>query len=317
MHILFGVLKKENRDFKREKRMSACALSKTWSVGRCSFLPVWLSNCKSTTLSFQPFCFLVEAISCPDSIYNCMETMQPNYGNWDLGACVAIWLGYILHKGFICIVPYSQNQKFSFTSTLFTDCNIYMALNWVPPPPGTLKVNVHAASFAHPMPNGNSTGIGVVLRTSDANMMNCIAGTIPGLAPLGAQLWSVQIGLRRAFVERAQSVIIETDNMQAFGAIQFSHLHQHPEYDDLIHQILTRIRDPNWKCSFRFVYSVKNSSATYASLLGGELFCRLYLFYEPIGRLGELMDLDIGLGPQAPQFLEAPMVERNERYLKK
>lgn len=31
--------------------------------------------------------------------------------------------------------------------------------------------------------------------------------------------------------------------------------------------------------------------------------------FEPIGRLAELMDLDMGLGPQAPQFLEAPMVE--------
>lgn len=31
--------------------------------------------------------------------------------------------------------------------------------------------------------------------------------------------------------------------------------------------------------------------------------------FEPIGRLAELIDLDMGLGPQAPQFLEAPMVE--------
>lgn len=168
------------------------------------------------------------------------------------------------------------------------------------PPVGTLKVNVHAATFHQPMPNGNTTGIGVVLRTSDGNLVNCIAGTIHGLTSLGAQLWSVQVGLRRAFVEGAESVIIETDNMQAFGAIQFAHLHQHPEYDDLIHQIVTRIRDPNWECSFRFVYSVRNTTATYASLLGGELFCRLYLFYEPVGRMSELMHLDMGLGHQAP-----------------
>lgn len=188
-------------------------------------------------------------------------------------------------------------------------CQILMALNWIPPPMGTLKVNVHGAAFAHPMPNGNTTGIGVILRTSNGNMVNCIAGVIPGLSPLGAQLWAVQVGLRRAFVEGARSVILETDNMQAFAAIQFAHLHQHPELDDLIHQILTRIRDPNWFCSFRFVYSVRNNSATYLSLLGGELFCRLYVFYEPIGQLAELMDLDMGLGPQGPLFLEAPMVD--------
>lgn len=182
-------------------------------------------------------------------------------------------------------------------------------INWVPPPLGTLKVNVHASAFAHQMPNGNTNGIGVVLQTSDGNLVNYISGTIPGVTPLGAQLWSIQIGLRRAFVDGAESVIIETDNMQAFGAVQFAHLQQNPEYSDLIHQILTRIRDPNWEYSFRFVYYVRNTTATYLSLLGGELFCRLYLFYEPIGRMSELMHLNMGLGPQAPQFLEAPMVD--------
>lgn len=110
-------------------------------------------------------------------------------------------------------------------------------------------------------------------------------------------------------MEGVESLIIKTDNMQAFGSIQFAHLHQNPEYDDLIHRILTRIRDSNWECSFRFVYSMRNTTATYLSLLGEELFSRLYLFFEPTGRMSELMHFDMGLGPQAPQFLEAPMVD--------
>lgn len=187
-----------------------------------------------------------------------------------------------------------------------------MAVNWVPPPFGTLKVNVHSEAFAAPMPNGNLTGIGVVLRTSNGGLVNYIAGVIPGLTSLGSQLWAVQTGLRRAFIEGAESVIIETDNIQAYGAIQFAHLHQNPEYDDLIHQILTRLRDPNWSCSFRLVYSPRNHLATYLSILGGELFCRLYIFFEPIGRMAEIMDLDMGLGPQAPQFHEAPMVQEEQ-----
>lgn len=44
--------------------------------------------------------------------------------------------------------------------------------------------------------------------------------------------------------------------------------------------VITRIRDPNWDCSLRFLLV-----AIYLSLLGGELFCRLYIFYEPIGRM--------------------------------
>lgn len=190
-------------------------------------------------------------------------------------------------------------------------------LNWVPPPVGILKVNTYAVSFAAPMPNGNTCGMGVVFKTSNGNMVNCIAGTIPGLTPLSAGLWGVQIGLRKAFVEGAKSVIIKIDNLAAFGVIQFAHLHQHPEVDDLLNQIITRLRDPNWDCSLRFVYPERNRVAEYASLLGGELFCRLYIFFEPVGRMAELMDLDLGLGPQNPQFLEASMVNEEQEVFEK
>lgn len=97
--------------------------------------------------------------------------------------------------------------------------------------------------------------------------------------------------------------------MDAFSVVQFAHLHQHRHVDDLVHQISTRIRDPNWSCEFRLVYPVRNKLATYLSLLGGQIFCRLYIFYEPIGRMAELMDLDMGLGPHGQQFLETSMVD--------
>lgn len=45
------------------------------------------------------------------------------------------------------------------------------------------------------------------------------------------------------------------------------------------------------------------------ALLGGKLFTSLFLFFEPIGQVAELMDLDIGLGPHGPQFLEVEMYE--------
>lgn len=74
----------------------------------------------------------------------------------------------------------------------------------------------------------------MVLRTSDGNLVNHVAGTIPRLDPLSTNMWGIIIGLRRAFLEGAISVIIETDNMDAFGAVQFGHLHQHSEVDDLL-----------------------------------------------------------------------------------
>lgn len=49
--------------------------------------------------------------------------------------------------------------------------------------------------------------------------------------------------------------------------------------------------------------------AHYLSLLGGELFTRLYIFCEPNADMGQLMDIDVGLCPIGNQFLEVPMVQ--------
>lgn len=115
-----------------------------------------------------------------------MGNRQKPYGKCNTKPCVPFKSGYINHEGFIV-------KKYNLKKTSITDYHMAsssiitseMALiNWVPPPVGTLKVNVHAAAFAHPIPNGNIIGIGVVLRTSDGNLMNCVAGTIPGLTPL-------------------------------------------------------------------------------------------------------------------------------------
>lgn len=208
----------------------------------------------------RPLCFWKKQIFCFDSCSSYMGNMQDIHGNSYSLSCVFPRSWYISNVFSIVTVQtliFILYCLYSFLH-LAPSLTLMALLNWIPPPVGTLKVNVHASAFHQPMPNGNTNGIWVVLRTSDGNLVNCIDGTIPGLTPLGAQLWSVQIGLRRTFVEGAKSVIIETDNIQAFGAVQFAHLHQHLEYDDLIHQIVTRIRDPNWDCSFRFVYSVRN-----------------------------------------------------------
>lgn len=190
-----------------------------------------------------------------------------------------------------------------------------MDLHWVPPPQGTTKVNVHGAAFDHSVSNGNISGVWVVMRTSSGNLLNCITDTIPNLTAFAVQLLVILIGLRRAYIEGALSVIIETDKLEPFGAIQHAHLNQYSQYNDLIQQILIRLRDRTWYCSLRFFYPERNMVETYAALLGGELFTRLYIFFEPIGAMGQLMDLDLGLGSHGEQFFEVPMVEEeNEAF---
>lgn len=76
------------------------------------------------------------------------------------------------------------------------------------PPNGTLKVNVHGDLFAVFMPNGNISGIEVVLHNSNDSFVNCILGVISGLTNLVTQPWAVLVGLHRAFLERSHSVIL-------------------------------------------------------------------------------------------------------------
>lgn len=157
-------------------------------------------------------------------------------------------------------------------------------------------------AFEAPTPNGNTSRVGVILRTSNGHLYNCISGMIPNFSMLGVQLWAILIGSRRAFTEGASNVILETDNIQTFLAVKFDHLNQNLDYTDLLNQILTRLRDPGWTCIFCFVYPQRNRVAHYISLLGGELFTILYIFFESIGAMGELMGLDMGLLSSSLKF---------------
>lgn len=49
--------------------------------------------------------------------------------------------------------------------------------------------------------------------------------------------------------------------------------------------------------------------AHYRFLLGGVLFTQLYIFYEPIRDMGQIMDIDMVLGLIGNQFLKVHMVQ--------
>ncbi|WOH12727.1 hypothetical protein DCAR_0832235 [Daucus carota subsp. sativus] len=132
---------------------------------------------------------------------------------------------------------------------------------------------------------------------------------MPRLSPLGNQLWAIFSGMRRAFLGDSRRVIVETDNIEAFGAIKFPAANATTEISSIVQQILVLKNNQTWNCAVRFVYASRNKVATYLALLGSELFRRVFLFSEPLGRAAELMDLDIGLGPHDPEFLEVELVE--------
>lgn len=149
--------------------LSVFVSSKTHSLGSLKRKRDWCSLCRRTAIITQPFCFLMVGNLLLRSYQFCMGNMQMIKMNRLSISCVS--------TGFCYITQEISSQWLSKPLILFSIPSLHFLLllrnmaliNWVPPPLGTLKVNVHAAAFAHPMPDGNTTSIGVVLRTSDEN----------------------------------------------------------------------------------------------------------------------------------------------------
>lgn len=162
--------------------MTGVSFIKVTILGRSEIWLDWSFFCRQTSIMTQPFYSWLMQIFCFDSISSCMGNMKVNSGEYYICSCVFHRLCYIL-EGFGSVEKYNLQSSCIISKNLILSLLFLSSmalLNWVPPPLGTLKVNVHASAFHQPMPNGNTVGIGVVLRTSEGDMVNCIAGTIQG-----------------------------------------------------------------------------------------------------------------------------------------
>ena len=92
---------------------------------------------------------------------------------------------------------------------------------WQFPPNGWVKINVHS-EFIQNVPEGdNRNGIGVVVRDVGGHLLRLTYGTIPGLTNLNSALWAILLGMRRAFQDSYERVIIEIDNIQAYRECKY------------------------------------------------------------------------------------------------
>lgn len=87
-----------------------------------------------------------------------------------------------------------------------------MEKGWTWPPTNYVKVNVHALFVAHRLPNGNDSGIGVVIRDHRDTIIKMYSGTIRNRTKRGNELGSLIVGLRGDFLEIEDLIILETNN---------------------------------------------------------------------------------------------------------
>ncbi|KAK1370198.1 hypothetical protein POM88_036294 [Heracleum sosnowskyi] len=184
-----------------------------------------------------------------------------------------------------------------------------MDIVWELPPQNFVKINVHAAYRADTLPNGNNSGIGVVIRNHEGNIIRMITGTIKGLTRENNQLWAMLKALQRVCIENLTHYILETDDRNMINIIDHYMEGGVGDQFELAHQIIHIIKDQRFVSDFELVDSNRNILATYLARNGGETRDRLYVVTEPFGRVQEIQNFDLGLAP-----LEQPFWEDEDDY---
>lgn len=188
-----------------------------------------------------------------------------------------------------------------------------MQCHWTLPPPGAVKVNVHGAThFIHYL-NGNTSGIGMVMRDSEGELLKLSTGILPSAAPLENKLNAILHGLKRSFEDNYKEVILETDNLDAFQVLK-NFPHAVPNgVEDVARKIFIRLNDPRWFYGIVYVYPNRNPIDIYLARFGGEKCNQLYTLKRPVGAVEELLSLDLGFGHVAPQFQDVK-IQNNEEH---
>lgn len=179
-----------------------------------------------------------------------------------------------------------------------------MAYHWIPPPPGTLKINVHAIYSDVPAANGNISGIGIIFRNHNGFLKLTTLGVIPNLSPLGNQLWAVFIALRRARIQGYRDIIIETDNIHAFRTIRDYDAGTIPAVFDITSQIDVLLKDAHWFCMLSYIFPARNRIARFLARVGMETCNSLFTLNRHVAGIEELIEWDVGLGLNHPNFVD-------------
>lgn len=90
--------------------------------------------------------------------------------------------------------------------------------SWKAPLCNQYKINVHVINTSLQF-NGNSNGVGMIIRDYRGRLVKGLTGTMRGLSPLATQLWAIHLGLNQARLSNCEIALVETDNYNPFFEI--------------------------------------------------------------------------------------------------
>ncbi|KAL8123353.1 hypothetical protein AgCh_011354 [Apium graveolens] len=110
----------------------------------------------------------------------------------------------------------------------------FPAVRWRMPPYGVVKVNVHGFFSEEVLPNGNRSGIGVVIRNHKGRILRLYGGSLCIVERRLNELYAMLQGLVRAFLDDYEVIELETDNVEAFWEWSDSMINGVPQEHEMV-----------------------------------------------------------------------------------
>ncbi|WOH00621.1 hypothetical protein DCAR_0519990 [Daucus carota subsp. sativus] len=171
-----------------------------------------------------------------------------------------------------------------------------MENGWDLPPKGFVKVNVFGVFFHNPLSNGNTSGLGIVVRDSEGDILLMVSGSLQIMNERANELWAMLLGLRACLYVREHNVILETEDGEAVAEWEGWKAYIDPTYEDVIRSLVKRTTDKRLKLHVSVVNESKNHLARYLAKDGALNRTLPVIMPKPFGRVREIWHLDMGLG---------------------
>ena len=182
--------------------------------------------------------------------------------------------------------------------------NVEALPRWSLPRRGMVKINVHGCFFVEALPNGNVTGIGVVIRNSRGRILRMLSGSLRIQNRRVNEYYAMLEGCKRAYAENWEHYILESDHFQSYWEWRHSAVEGvHPDHQYVVQQLNQRRADHNFEMEVDICDRNANELAAFLADHGARNYQVMVVINQPFGRIFEIWHADMGLGPAEPQFM--------------
>lgn len=182
-----------------------------------------------------------------------------------------------------------------------------MALAWQIPDTRFVKINVHYIQANEVLQNGNSNGLGVIVRNERGEKLWGALGPARGMTAVPALVWGVQSGILAALSMGFCQTHIETDNREVYDTIRVQEfIILPPDEEEAFSQFNTLFTNHYAEGETERKVSIiplnLNHTTQYMANYGLENFQSLVQAPGIFGNLQFFLDRDMGMAIPYPEF---------------